>query len=475
MNSSHSICAAVLLGFVVSGTAFGADNANTGITGMSPTQIVRHRAPDAPSDKIWLYQVAMPFQVSSTKAALFCNVREGLAQGVDFEVGNDVIVFGEVSEIPTAKPVVLSRNHTERNPNSDPPGQPATMVKYPVRGGFVPLGAKRPDGTPHPHAGTGFGLSIAQAWKVLPPGPPPYQQNSYRGKESLSYWELHHLVFDGEIMRVTSTDRLPVDQLLPGWFVPNGGMNNAISDGDDLLVAMNGRRIRPDDSTAEILVGCGYLRMRRTDGKWRAADFTLVPGTKDLFEPTLIRDRDGHLLFTGRGGRNPDRQHDVRVWLSTDAGRTWQLVIESNGIIVPPISLNQAVDGTPYIVANLQNIVPGPNDPLSKVPGTIGRNTRSTLAVWPLNATRTALENPIVVRDCRADFGPAAGGASWTWRADHPSGMTVRLAEGKWHHLLGVRVQDIREITAALPPTPHTGMHVHELLSKGTPHPPWKC
>ena len=48
------------------------------------------------------------------------------------------------------------------------------MVKYPVRGGFIPLGAKLSDGTPHPHAGTGFGTSQAMAWT-------PNQDRSYDG------------------------------------------------------------------------------------------------------------------------------------------------------------------------------------------------------------------------------------------------------------------------------------------------------
>ena len=71
------------------------------------------------------------------------------------------------------------------------------MVKYPIRGGFVPLGAKRTDGSPHPHAGTGFGLSLAQAWKSSPDGPPPYLQNSYAGAEAYGYLEFQQFAFDG--------------------------------------------------------------------------------------------------------------------------------------------------------------------------------------------------------------------------------------------------------------------------------------
>lgn len=34
------------------------------------------------------------------------------------------------------------------------------MVKYPMRGGLVPRGAR------HPHAGTGFGINQAFAWPI---------------------------------------------------------------------------------------------------------------------------------------------------------------------------------------------------------------------------------------------------------------------------------------------------------------------
>jgi hypothetical protein len=102
-----------------------------------------------------------------------------------------------------------------------------------------------------------------------------------------------------------------------------------------------------------------------------------------------------------------------------------------------------------------------------------GQNSRNTLSLWPLKADRSGLAAPIAVRDCRAEFGPPVGGSNWNWRADHPSAMTVRLADGKWHALLGVRVQDYREIKEAMAPTPQTGMYVHEVISTGAPHPVW--
>ena len=455
-----------------------------GISGIAGEPVVRVLAPDAPSGKQWLYQVALPFQVSPTQAALFCNVREAMAQGVDFEVGNDVMVFSSLAELADAVPVVANRNNVEPNPKSMPAGKPATMVKYPIRGGFVPLGAKRGDGTPHPQAGTGFGLGMVQAWKILQEGPPPYLQNSYSGAEAFGYWEFQQYTFDGTTFRVTATERVPFKDLLPPWQFTNGGIGNAVADGDDLLVPMVGKGSLPpakaSNAKGDWFNGSGLLRMRRIADAWRPVEFLPVPQASGTIEPSVVRDLDGSLLFAARGGSFEGRRNDIRVRRSQDGGRTWSDLIEVRGVISPgPITLNQAADGTPYVAANLREVMLGAKDPLAllaaerKVKVEPGRDTRNTLSIWPLTASRNALAEPIDVLDGRAEFGPPAG-SNWTWRADHPSGMTVRLADGKWHHLLGTRVQDYREIKEAMPPTAHTGMYVYEVLSRGEPHPVWK-
>ena len=84
-------------------------------------------------------------------------------------------------------------------------------------------------------------------------------------------------------------------------------------------------------------------------------------------EPSLIRDLDGALLFTARGAY-ADFNHRIRVWRSIDNGRTWNLVMDlPNARGQAPVTLNQAADGTPYIVANVLG------------------HERDWLALWPLN------------------------------------------------------------------------------------------
>jgi len=446
-----------------------------GIRGLGSKPLVRVLTPGAPSDKTWLYQVALPFQVSSTKAAIFCNIREALAQGVDFEAGNDVIVFGTLAEIESTTPVVANRNHSEPNPNTSPAGQPATMVKYPIRGGFIPLGAIRSDGTSHPHAGTGFGFSLAQGWKVLQAGPPPYLQNSFAGAEAYSYLEFQQFKFDGDRFSVTNTQRVSGNKLFEGWQITNGGMTNAVADGDDLLLTMVGKS--KFNAEGHRHNGAVLLRMRRVEGAWKAVACEPIPQLTDTIEPSLVRDVDGRLIATARG--SGEKRHDIHVVRSDDGGRTWSDLVEMKNLIgAGPITLNQAVDGTPYIAANLRAVTPGPRDPLTlaaiakKVKVEPGTNSRNTLSLWPLSADRTSLLANMDVLDCRAEFGPP-NGSNWTWRADHPSGMTVRLADGLWHHVLGFRVQDYREIKEAMPPTSRTGMYLQEVLSSGAPHPIW--
>ena len=122
--------------------------------------------PDVTRGEVWRYGLTYPFQVAPRKAAVFCNVRRVNNPGVDFEVGTDVVLFDSLSNFKALSTVPVSRNHEEPNPNSNPANERAVMVKYPVAGAFVPWGAKRADGTPHAHAGTGFGITSAIAWPL---------------------------------------------------------------------------------------------------------------------------------------------------------------------------------------------------------------------------------------------------------------------------------------------------------------------
>lgn len=440
------------------------------------------RPPDTPAGKTWLYQIVMPFQVSATMAGVLCNIREGLAKGVDFECGVDVILFDRLSNLNSNQAVTVTRNQEEPNPYSIPPGKPSIIVKYPARTGFVPQGAKLDDGSPHPSAGTGFAINQAIAWTKDDPGNPPYGVNMFTGPEAYWYFEVHQFAYDGKAFKVTSTERVPLAQLIPGWTIQDGGLTNAIPDGNDLLVGMTGgkiegSRLKQANPSVANLAGAGVMRWQHDGKTWKPTSFVPVTGVDGSFEPSLIRDTDGKLLFSARGSREPD-YNDIRVWRSEDNGSTWSKVIHTRGAISSStISLNQAADGTPYIAANLYEVFISPLDRIKLPKDAEGRTrlggaTRNTLCLWPLNAARNALEPPLVGRDLAAEFGPPPGGSAW--RADHPSGMTVRLADGRWHHVLGMRILEYGELTYVMPPTPQTGSYLEELISAGEPRPVWQ-
>ena len=442
-----------------------------GITGITQGGPDLQVPPSTPEGETWIYQLGLPFQVDQDTAGYFCNIRVAGVKGTDFENGSDVILFDNITDVSSDGAVPITRNHREPNPNSKPPMQEAIMVKYPVMGGFVPQGAKRPDGTPHPHAGTGFGINHATAWRTEFPGPPPYGVNTF-GRVDRSqvydYREVHQLSYDGNSIQVSKTDRVGSEDLLSGWALAPGLMN-AIPDGDDLILAMGGSK--PDQSG-----GSGMARWRRVDGQWRPVSFVSATGQDSSNETSLIRDLDESLLLSARGHQGMDI-HDIRVWRSQDNGETWEKIIHVRGLIsATPITLNRAADGTPYIAANLYEVflegldrLKIPKDPQGRA--VLGGRARSTLVIWPLNRDRTGLDPPIVARDLRKEFGPPPGGTAW--RVDHPCSMILRLGDGQWHNVVAIRILEYGELTHMQLPTIHTGAYLEEVLSAGEPIAAW--
>ena len=425
---------------------------------------------DTPPGETWHYQITLPFQAGPRLAAVFCNIRKAYAPGVDFENGADVIPFDDLARIRPERALALTRNHEEPNPNTTPPGKRSIMVKYISRGGFVPFGARRDDASPHPHAGTGFALNQALAWPI---GEKRYIRKLstyYRGPEQHLYFEVQQLACDGTTFRVLGNDRLAPDRFVAGWSMRDGALTNAIADGDDLLLAMSAGR-RADETLS------GVMRWRRDPARgWQPADFLPVEGSDGSGEPSLVRDRDGSLLFSARGGR--DALHDIRVWRSGDGGRAWAETVHVVGIVgSTPITLNRAADGTPYVAANVYEVPLVPMaerftpsmDDRGRVRG--GGWTREKLYLWPLDPTRTRLAAPVLARDCRTEFGPPPGGSSWN--VDRPSAATVRLSDGAWHNVLAFRIVERGEITDGIGPAPPTGAYVEEVLSSGPAVPAW--
>ena len=413
----------------------------TGVTGVTRGPADLAVPPNTPEGEQMRYGLGFPFQVAPSKAALFCNLRiEGVPVG-DFENGTDVILFDALSNVAADGAIPISRNEKPVDPQT---GEQHIIVKYPVVGGFVPLGAKRADGSDHPNTGTGFGICAALEFPVNEEGYFTWDM------KYIHHLEVYQLIYDGRTFRVLRSEMKKADTLLPvpdsQWHIVQNGITNAIPDGDDLLQALLA-------SNGQASVS-GVARWERRYGLWRPVSFVpITPAGESWVEASLIRDADDCLLFSARG-YGAKLQDMIRVWRSTDAGATWQLVIEVPGVRTEaPISLNIALDGTPYIAANRVD------------------QWREMLCLWPLNADRSALEEPIILRDAPTEFGPAPGGGQWM--LDHPNAATLRLADGQWHNVLVYRILDHAEHRGAAPP-PQTGCYVEEVLSAGPPIPAWK-
>ena len=449
--------------------------------------------PSQPRDRTWRYGLGFAVQVAPTEAALFCNIRREYGPGVDFEIGTDVILFDDLSDISTDRATLVSRNHEEPNPNSKPAGKPSIMVKYPVQPGFIPLGAIGEDGSPHPHAGTGFGVVSAISWPAAvgeqirgevwwstdPRGVRPFS-----GEENHSYFEVQQYQYDGKEFKVTETRKVGQTDLVAGWHVRNRGLGPAIVDGEDLVMGMvarqsstpgnfDQRRLEGEPVHAAVLV-----RWRRQQGGWSAVEITPVSPIDGSFEPSLVRDQDGSLLFCVRGGREP-HYNDVRIWRSRDGGRSWEKVIHVRGIVgSTPICLNQATDGSLYVASNLYQVLLHPRPHTYTLPRDRHGNPRGggwlreILALWPLKQDRTGLETPIIARDCRSEFGLPPGGSNWN--ADHPVATNLRLRDGRWHNTLVMRVVEYGEIVRQLGPAPQSGTYVEEVHAAGKPIPAWR-
>lgn len=428
-----------------------------------------------PADEIWRYTLNYPFQVSPTVAGAYLDLKQWCGPGTDFEGGMDVILYDALDGLDPKKAIPITRIDVQANPNND--NKPARMAKYPGVLGFVPLGAKLANGNPHPHAGTGFALITAAAWPMPGEGdfetfPDRIGYTFYRGEKAYAPSELYQFRYDGTRFTVGPRQKLEPGEILPGFnYAANPGMGAAIAEGEDLLTGAQG--IAPGESNA----ACGIVRWRFKPGTgWGPTGFEPISPADTSIEPTLVRDLDGAILFHARGRRHMGPP--VRVWRQKAPGDPWELRININGMVPStPITINRAVDGTPFIAANFyqpQYFLPKglyADAGVSRLEPVGWRGERSTICIWPLNDSRDGFEAELVARDPRVEFGLPPHGT--VWAADHPMASPVRLADNQWHCVMGYRMLEWKENTHFIPPSPQTGSYLDEILSFGPPAPLW--
>jgi len=411
------------------------------------------------------YGTGYLFQAGPTQAGLLCNLRtEGFPVG-DFEAGMDAVIFDDAAKIGQARPVKVTRTTKYADRET---GKWRIVLKHGTKGGFVPLGARRQDGSPHPFAGTGVSFCEALDFPMKGNG---YYDKSEKTRGMVRTTEVQQLAFDGKQFSVTGvetfTEAKPLRVAGTKWKITCPSLRMGIPDGDDLLMAVaattgdtRGWFAKPHTA--------GVSRWRCQGGRWRPVEFhPVVADVKTSkrqvvygvvmrlvpIEPTLIRDIDGSFLFSARFAYEAYDEHVLRVWRSSD-GVQWKRVLEhpeAKG--QAPVSINRAADGTPYLVSN-----------------PLGRE-RDRLVLWPLNDERTGVLDPILARDALKEFGRTPSGKPWFM--DHPNAAVLRLADGHWHNLLVYRIMDRGEHSGR-PPAQQTGLYVETVQSTGPERPVWR-
>jgi len=407
-----------------------------------------------PEGQHGVYGLGRAWQLSSTQVGIVANIRSWGSDVVDLELGNDLLIIDSLDTMQPSAVIPLNRSeNTEAGASYLP-------VKYPLCGNFVPLGALRADGSPYPHAGTGFAFCLIKRFPLNEKGEISIRYiGEMQGNESHGGFELQQYRYDGETFTIEQTEIIAPNDFLDGWRLNCPPLGSGIPDGDDFLAGVIGR---PADSTlgmgerGDHESGSPYLaRWKRTDGRWHLAEVSQVSHVVDYIEPSLIRDTNGDLLYSARDwDMRPNPL--VSVWRSTDNGSTWEQAIEAEGVrSQSPCTLNQALDGTPYLASC----------PLEDDKPTYW--ARSRLHLWPLSQGRDGVLPPSLARDALAEFGEPT---HVRWYLDHPIASTIRLADGRWHHVLCYRIMEGH----GAPPTETTGLYVEEVLTERTIEPPWR-
>jgi len=404
---------------------------------------------NTPRDKQWIYQLAFPFQVSPTEAALSVNIRLGKSRIVDIEVGGDLILFDDFEKIDDSRRVEVYRGSEMDHPRT---GERVFMAALPGIPGFVPLGAKRADGSPHPHAGTGFALVFSRGYPVALAD----SEDTHVDLGSDVYGRvcMMQLRYDGTTMHITDVVEVDDNEFIQGTDSLFMSINGAIPSGDDLISGFCTGTFGDWHS--------GFARWRRgDDGKWKLNHYeTLMPHT---LEPSLVRDIDGSLLMLFRPWpRTNQEASTLHMMRSTDEGQTWERTCKAEPFWqMCPMSIATALDGSPYIMANR-----------FREPRVNRYATREMIWAWPLSEDRQSLCEPTIVRDASTGFGPPTNGT--VWRVDHPIGHTLRLADGNWRHILTYRGLEDAEMRTDAGATPMTGTYVEQMFSDGPVRPTWQ-
>ena len=392
--------------------------------------------------KSWRVGGGQPVQIGPTLAALFCGVQ--LENGPDAVDGMRIVLFDDLDRIGHGENIALSHNEIIGDPAS---GQARMAMKNGAWVCFVPEGARRADGSPHPHAGTGFGLETVLEFPVRKDL--TWEQSDFNHAECRT--AIYQFEFGRSGFRISSarqyrSDDLPVVPTVPitqqmlaagssdifRWRLTGAGLGAGVADGDGMLMPAMAVIARPAcKGEKSSSIAAGVMRWEvSTDGVWQPVSFTPIVisvgegGEQFWHEPSLVRMPDGALLFSARP-RFGVYEHSIRLWRSTD-GLAWQVVFDAlEARAESPVTINTALDGSPYFAFN----------PWRPDYATRGYSCgRRRLEIRPMRPDLRDWDEGLLVRSA-----PDDGSVHSKWYFDHPMSANIRLKDGKWRHVLAYR------------------------------------
>lgn len=424
-----------------------------------------------PYNRKGVYQITHPVQLDASTVGLFVNIRADRSDAPDFEMGTDFCITRDPDFRHLEGFVPVIRNEGNKHPVS---GKNFLMVAYPAFPAFVPLGVLLPDGTPHPYAGTGFCLTVRLGRPCDADGSSGAGYTNPLKDEVLNDVLISQLSWDGKELTITGSERKIFAEFAGELSFAGTPFAGIVPVGVDLLIG--GIHALP----GEKLGRAGVSRWQNENGKWKEKSFTPV-GAPGSYEPSLIRDTDGSLLFTLRtaagewypalqtsaeGMADSANIRDLRVWRSEDEGKHWSLCIQKKNVCNGcPVSITRTLDGTPVLLTNRRA------DLTATGKAMFHGSIREQLVAWPLNALRNDVLPEILLRNAVTEFG--TGFYDGGWYMDHPIGEVVRLGDHQWHSIVCHRNMEIAEGGAGKAMTPFTGAYIEELRGGEIIREPW--
>lgn len=423
------------------------------------------------------YGTGKALQLAPGVAGLFCGTAPANFGGPDYTDGGRLVIFDDPDNLERAENVALCENEVIGDLDS---GAARLAMRSNPWAWFVPAGARRADGTPHPGAGTGFGLGTVLEVAIAPGLKMDYQDLLHR---STRRTELYRFAWLDGTFRVTGVSRLKPDRMpevptalvtaqmkaVAGgdlsrlrWQLTGPGLGTGLPDGDDLLMPAMAKR-PGRDAEKYSRESAGVMRWRLVDDCWAPVDFTPIaitaaPGEQYWHEPSLTRCPDGSLAFLARPRFGP-YEHTIRAWRSTD-GFAWEVVFDRlRARAESPVTINAAADGTVYLAFN-----PHRPDHEARAYG----YGRRKLVLRPMSGDLRDWKEPVVARE------EGTGEPELTrWYLDHPIGSTVRLGDGRRRHLLCYRALFRGRAGELASETGRQGLCVAEVSSDGPASDPW--